>query len=102
MAEPMNKVVYYHSLLNFLNVVETCPRNLRKDLKENEYAQAFAILDYNSQWVEFAPLSKEIKERLLKAAKNPESRERLRRVIKRVTPKRNALSVEDLLKKVGE
>ncbi|MBR3269881.1 hypothetical protein IKG07_01385 [Candidatus Saccharibacteria bacterium] len=102
MAETMNKVVYYHSLLNFLNVVEFCRRNLRKDLKEDEYNQAFAILDYNSQWVKLAPLSKETKEKLLKAAKDPETRERLREIIKKIMPKRGVASVEDLLKEAGE
>lgn len=102
MAETMNKVVYYHSLLNFLNVVESCRRNLRKDLKEDEYNQAFAILDYNSQWVKLAPLSKETKEKLLKAAKDPETRERLREIIKKIMPKRGVASVEDLLKEAGE
>lgn len=102
MADGMNKVVYYHSLLNFLNVVESCRRNLRKELKENEYNQAFAILNYNSQWAKLAPLSEETKQRLLKAAKNPKTREDLREVIKNAMPKRGVASVEDLLKKAGE
>jgi hypothetical protein len=96
------QVVYYHSLLNVLDVVASCRRNLRKDLKENEYKQAFAILDYNSQWVKFSPISDETKERLLKVAKDTDKREHLRTLIKKTMLKNAPVSVEDLLEKAGE
>lgn len=101
MAETMNKVVYYNSILNVVNVVASCRRNLGKDLKENEYKQALAILNYNSQWVKLAPLSEETKDRLLKAAKDPGTRERLREAVKKTMSKRGVTSVERLLKEAG-
>ena len=98
MAEATN--IYYRSLLNVLNVVENC-RRLRKDLRENEYEQAFALLDYNSQCAKLAPISEETKGRLLKAAKDADTRDNLRRVVKKAMPKKKVSSVEEILKVVG-
>lgn len=102
MAKQIEKVIYYNSILNVLNVVETCPKNLRKSLKQNEYQQALAVLDYNSQWVGFGPLAAEKKDELINLAKDTERRQKCRELIESFVKKRRAVTVEELLKQAGD
>lgn len=98
MADMIEKTIYYRSILNVLEVVETCPKNLRKDLKKHEYEQALAILEYNSQWVDFKPLEDEIKDKLIKFAKNPDKSKHIRKDVAKLMKKGKVLTVEQILK----
>lgn len=102
MADQIKKSIYYRSVLNVLDVVETCPKNLRKDLKEHEYRQALAILEYNSQWVDFKPLEEDIKTLLIKSAKKADKRQRIREVVGKLVKKGKVATVEEILEMAGE
>lgn len=102
MAKQIEKVIYYRSILNVLDVVESCPKNLRKALKENEYQQALAILDYNSQWVGLDFLDMETRDELIASAKNPERRQHIRKIIDIFVKKGKIVLVEQILKMAGE
>lgn len=102
MAKQIEKVIYYRSILNLLDVVESCPKNLKKTLKENEYQQALAIVDYNSQWVGLESLDKELRDELIASAKDPEKRRHIREIIDVFVKKGKIVTVEQILKKAGE
>lgn len=104
MAKQIERVIYYNSILNVLSVVESCPKNLKKTLKQNEYQQALAVLDYNSQWVGLEALTTECKDKLINLAKDPEKRQKCRELIDVFARKRRGavVTVENLLKQAGD
>lgn len=101
MAKQIEKTKYYRAILNVLDVVETCPRNLRKALKENEYEQALAVLDYNSQWLYQSSIDDETKKRLMAAAKKADKRQQIREIITALVKNGKVATVEQILIRAG-
>ena len=99
MTEQLEKAKYYRAILNVLDVVETCPKNMRKALKENEYEQALAVLDYNSL---DSSLENETKTELISAAKKADKRQRIREVIDTLVKSGDIATVGQILKQAGE
>lgn len=102
MANEIKKSIYYRSILNVLDVVEGLPNSIRKELKEREYQEALAVLEYNSQWVDFKPLDEETKGKLIKLAKKADKRQQLRKIIGKLLKKSEVATVEQILKMAGE
>ena len=102
MAAQIERVIYYRSILNVLNVVESCPKNLKKCLKDNEYRQALAVLDYNSQWVGFKSLDEASKGELIALAKDAAKRQKIREIVDTLVKKKKALTVEEIIKQAGD
>lgn len=101
MAKQIEKTKYYRAILNVLDVVETCPKNLRRALKENEYEQALAVLDYNSQWLYHSSIDDETKKELMAAAKKADKRQQIREIITALVKNGKVATVEQILKEAG-